>query len=48
MKGAVEMNNIDLHMHSHYSDDGEFTPAELMRCVKMPDFKLSQLPTITQ
>lgn len=34
MKGAVDMNNIDLHMHSHYSDDGEFTPAELMRLCK--------------
>lgn len=22
---------IDLHMHSHYSDDGEFSPAELVR-----------------
>ena len=22
---------IDLHMHSYYSDDGEFTPEELVR-----------------
>lgn len=25
---------IDLHMHSRYSDDGEFTPSELIeQCV---------------
>ena len=23
------MSYIDLHMHSNYSDDGEFTPKEL-------------------
>lgn len=29
------MGYIDLHFHSRYSDDGEFTPAELMaRCAK--------------
>jgi predicted metal-dependent phosphoesterase TrpH len=27
-------NSVDLHMHSRYSDDGEFTPAELVeKCV---------------
>lgn len=27
-------NSIDLHMHSRYSDDGEFTPTELVeKCV---------------
>ena len=25
------MTSIDLHMHSHYSDDGEFSPTELVR-----------------
>lgn len=26
---------IDLHMHSRFSDDGEFTPSELIdQCVK--------------
>jgi len=27
------MNNtfIDLHLHSYYSDDGEFSPSELMK-----------------
>ena len=25
------MNSVDLHMHSHYSDDGDFSPAELAR-----------------
>ena len=26
---------IDLHMHSRYSDDGEFTPSELVgQCAK--------------
>ncbi len=26
---------IDLHMHSRYSDDGEFTPSELIeQCAK--------------
>ena len=25
------MSYIDLHMHSNYSDDGEFSPKELVR-----------------
>lgn len=28
------MNTIDLHMHSIYSDDGEYTPTELMKMCK--------------
>lgn len=28
------MNTIDLHMHSIYSDDGEFTPQQLMQMCK--------------
>jgi len=27
-------NHIDLHMHSNCSDDGEYTPAELVRQCK--------------
>lgn len=28
------MNTMDLHMHSNYSDDGEYTPTELMKMCK--------------
>ena len=28
------MNTIDLHMHSIYSDDGVYTPTELMKMCK--------------
>ena len=27
----MENNFIDMHMHSFYSDDGEFTPSELVK-----------------
>lgn len=36
-------NIIDLHMHSLYSDDGEFTPAELMTLCKDAGLKFSAL-----
>lgn len=28
------MNNFDLHMHSDYSNDGEYTPKQLIECAK--------------
>lgn len=36
IKGEKKMKNyIDLHMHSKYSDDGQFTPSELVhQCVE--------------
>jgi len=33
MENKVE-NYIDLHMHSNYSDDGDFTPDDLVRQCK--------------
>ena len=32
------MSIIDLHMHSFYSDDGEYTPTQLVR---YPDYGYS-------
>lgn len=33
------MNNFDLHMHSCYSSDGQFTPSELIQMVKKAGLK---------
>lgn len=32
--GGVTMTNFDLHMHSHWSRDGEYTPTELIAMAK--------------
>ena len=37
------MRGIDLHMHSCYSIDGEFTPAELIRMAKEKDLEIVAL-----
>lgn len=34
-----KMNNIDLHIHSKYSDDGEYTVREIMELGKQADIK---------
>ena len=40
----MKMNNyIDLHMHSTYSDDGEFTPAELVKRCKEAGIKVMSI-----
>lgn len=36
-------NNIDLHMHSLFSEDGEFTPAELVRQCKEAGIKVMSI-----
>lgn len=33
----LKLHSVDLHMHSHYSDDGEFTPQQLVKKCKQAD-----------
>ena len=35
---------MDLHMHSYYSDDGEFSPEELVRQCYEAGIPLTSLP----
>lgn len=30
------MKKLDLHMHSKYSDDGQYEPIELLKMSKLP------------
>ena len=39
---------IDLHMHTKYSDDGQFEPTKLVDMCKEAGVKIMQLPIIIQ